>query len=527
MGIADANLVDRNATTGMLPSGNTYATGATAGVQNQQQTSGQVQATNQATSSQNMTPQALAALQGLIQQLSDHPAINDAAATMALQQQGLMPPAQKVNTLTGRADAGSIVTYTDEKGRPIYTPAQFAAAQQRYNAAKQSMIQAGGTVAGGTEESKKQAALKEQIIQNLAVEHATNVANTTAANVTNAETQAQIIKAYGDNLAKAAATYDANKSVVENANKVNQAQNDAAFQVYLANTTQAAQDHARAIEQNAIDRAITEQNLKRSQAMQTQEIDKNTFQQGAYTKEAAFSDASKLAAGYARQLSETLMPTILRSQEASGASGSATTALLANDAAARVTEVAAKTGLDAATQYGQVWNQLAGVNASLTNNQPQLQVIAPVAPIQQIAPVAPLNPALVQNVQQVQAPTQLTPVLPNDQATAAMTNIATSSNQTLDALIASLGVAKGAVTSGATSTAQKTAGTQDTSTQKADNTVENKQVIGVNPNQTQYIQLAPTAPKAVDTGPSSMKITNTTNAAQSSDDFWANYTFQP
>ena len=558
---------DRNATATTLPTGSISGTGSQAGTTNQQQSSNQTQSSSGVSAVQNMTPEALAALQSLMNQLSDHPAISDAAATLTLQASGLRPPTVQQHPLSGNASGiPALPTYYDERGAPISSAADYQAAVQRYNQAKAQVISAGGMVTGGTAAQKQQQALKDQIVKSLTAEHAANVAASVAANTTNAETQKQIIEAYKVSVANSSKTYDTNKSIVDNANSINQKQNDAVFKTYLdnvslasennqinraqndaafktyldnvslasennrinkeqnsaafqayltnlktsqeitaanakivtdtnttnskqnaaafeqfqqasaqakanntanaataastqatnaaqnaaefkvylanvltstannaanvgiaqnanltnaditskslsaylTNVTTAADDHQRAIVQNAQDRATAEANLKRTQGLQDTVLSENRAQAQAYSKEAAFNDASQLTAHYARELSEKLMPTILRAQEAAGASGSATSALLAQDAAARTAEVAATTGLTAATQYGQIANQLAAVNASVVANSPQLQQTPGVPGIQQIQQVNPLNPTLIPNFQQVTPPNQLT-----------------------------------------------------------------------------------------------------------------------
>lgn len=544
-----AGLYDRNATPPQLPSGSVTGTGTTGG------TTGGTQSTGGATSSagvsntQNMTPTAQAALEQLIQSLSDHPAVSDAAATLQLQQQGLKPPTFS-STSSGRAgtgmsgtgDPGTVIKATDEMGRPIYTQAEFAAAQARYSAAKTQLVAAGGIVAGGTPATQAQKAMHDSLVTALATEHATNVAATAVANTKNADAQVQILTAYADNIQKAAANYDTNKSIVENANATNRTQNDAAFQTYLANTVTADADHQRAILQNAEDRAIVQANLARSQGLQDQNLAATRVLEASYSKDAAFNDAKSLTAGFARKLAETIMPSILRATEASGTSGSATTGLLANDAAARVAEEAATVGMNAAGQYGQINANLLATSSSSIANSPTLQKVDPVTGIQQIAPVNPLNPGLVQPVQQIAAPTPLVSQVTNDQTTAALTNLVTAgANPALDALLASLGISKGAVTNNQQAQTGSTKQTQATTGTTAGTTTDNKVQTGTQPpvspalvQQSGQVQYAtsPVAQPANSSAGGTMSITPTTKTsvdpnAQPVEDPWANYSYFP
>lgn len=100
------------------------------------------------------------------------------------------------------------------------------------------------------------------------------------------------------------------------------------------------------------------------------EIGRNREQQGKYSKEAAFGDAKALTDYFTRVLSEQQLPGILRAAEGAGASSGTTRALLMNDQIARASESAAKTGLDAAVQYGGLSNQLAATLEALTRQDP-------------------------------------------------------------------------------------------------------------------------------------------------------------
>lgn len=293
-------------------------TGEKAGSQQQvgsgTESSSGVQRTSQSTSTANMTSASLQALDALIQQLSDHPVVSDALATAQLNKSGIKPPSQVVADRVG-ADAngrpmGSGITWTDEHGRPVYTFAEFQAAQQRYIAAKQQIIEAGGIAPGGTAETRAQSAARQN-------------------------------------------------------------------------------------------------EIKRTQALQ-----------GGYSKDAAFTDATALTSKFARVLAEQMMPTLLRAQEAAGASGAATGALIANDMTQRVSESAASLGLTAAVDYGKISTALESTLELLTREN---------------------NPALT-------------------------------------ALIQSLGVAKGAIQNTTQSTTQT--GSQDVSKTQSQNTTSKEQQIG-------------------------------------------------
>jgi hypothetical protein len=101
-----------------------------------------------------------------------------------------------------------------------------------------------------------------------------------------------------------------------------------------------------------------------------QEIDRNRETQGKYSKEAAMADAQNLSSYFSRVLTEQQMPGILRGAEGSGASQGTTRALLTQQAIQRNSENAAKVGIDAASAYGQVNNQLASTLELLTRQDP-------------------------------------------------------------------------------------------------------------------------------------------------------------
>lgn len=101
-----------------------------------------------------------------------------------------------------------------------------------------------------------------------------------------------------------------------------------------------------------------------------QEIERNRTTQANYTKEAAFGDAKALSGYFSRILMEQQLPGIIRSAEGAGTSQGSMRTLLQTRAAEVTAEQAAKLGLDAASSYGQVNNQLAGVLEQLTRQDP-------------------------------------------------------------------------------------------------------------------------------------------------------------
>jgi hypothetical protein len=117
--------------------------------------------------------------------------------------------------------------------------------------------------------------------------------------------------------------------------------------------------------------ATAEQSAQRSSEIKTLSEGRAGF-----SKEAAFADASALAGKFQRQLLETLMPQITGAIESSGTSGGAVAGLLAQDAATRVAEAQASLGLQTATQYGQISNQMSQILAELAMAlPPELQAL--------------------------------------------------------------------------------------------------------------------------------------------------------
>ena len=580
--------VDRNEKPVSLPSG-TNSTKSTSGgnvVSNQTVSGGTSSTTWKST--QNMTPEALQALQSLVTSLSDHPAINEAAAVAALSEKGLvmpthvssMPPPNTNGPFgTSIGTSSPVLTMTNEYGRPVYSEVDYKAALARYEAAKSSVITAGGIIKGGTAESRAAEEQKEKLIQTLLAEHTKNAAATGDANAINIiqntaafeafQTNVQqalkdhaintgIItdtneinkiqnsiefQAYQTNVKNAQEAFSTNKQIVTDANATNKNQNAVAFEAYVKNLAAATEDHTRNVSQNVKDRAVVQQNLEVTQAQQQQQIDLNNAGRAEYSKNAAFNDASTLTANYARKLAEQIMPTILRSGEASGTSGSAVQGLLAQDAVARTAEAAAANAATMAVNYGGVATQLAGVNANLIAAAPKLQEIAPVTGTQQINPVAPVNPALIQPVQQI------TPTTPLNQAiiqpmqqinqvqpvTAQLTNdnlmqtlsqlTTTNSTKVLDGLLAALGLSKGAVEN----TTQSQTGTNNQNTQTVQQTAqtENKAVVqtGTNAAPTQITPATQTRQlPALDTSSPFLKITKSATVDDNAG-MWDNYTF--
>jgi hypothetical protein len=118
---------------------------------------------------------------------------------------------------------------------------------------------------------------------------------------------------------------------------------------------------------------ITQGGTPAQQAIATarsQEIERDRATQGKYTKEAAFADAQGLSAYFQRVLSEQALPGLTRAAEGAGTSQGSMRALLQQRAVETVAEQASKLGLDAATQYGQINNQLANTLENLTKQDP-------------------------------------------------------------------------------------------------------------------------------------------------------------
>lgn len=115
---------------------------------------------------------------------------------------------------------------------------------------------------------------------------------------------------------------------------------------------------------------------RESSAARTSDIGTLQKTQGDFTKEAAFDDAGNLSAKFMRQLLEQLMPTINKAAESSGTSGGAVKGLLTQDAAARVAEAQAALGLQTAVSYGQIANQASQILAGITSTpDPTIQAL--------------------------------------------------------------------------------------------------------------------------------------------------------
>lgn len=100
------------------------------------------------------------------------------------------------------------------------------------------------------------------------------------------------------------------------------------------------------------------------------EIDRNRATQGKYSKEAAFADAQGLSAYFNRVLMEQQLPGILRGAEGAGTSQGSMRALLQTRATEVTAEQASKLGLEAASAYGGINNQLAATLEALTRQDP-------------------------------------------------------------------------------------------------------------------------------------------------------------
>lgn len=123
------------------------------------------------------------------------------------------------------------------------------------------------------------------------------------------------------------------------------------------------------IQQAGIIKGGTEEQRAVSDA-RLQEIERNRVTQAGYTKDAAFTDAKALSAYFQRTLMEQQLPGILRGAEGAGTSQGSMRALLQTRAAEVTAEQAAKIGIDAASSYGQINNQLAGTLEALTRQDP-------------------------------------------------------------------------------------------------------------------------------------------------------------
>lgn len=100
------------------------------------------------------------------------------------------------------------------------------------------------------------------------------------------------------------------------------------------------------------------------------EIGRDRAQQEQYSKDAAFNDAKKLTEYFQRQMLEELMPSINAAAEGAGTSKGSMRALQAQRAGEVTGEKAAALGAQLSTNYGQIWNQLAGTLEELTRIDP-------------------------------------------------------------------------------------------------------------------------------------------------------------
>jgi hypothetical protein len=110
------------------------------------------------------------------------------------------------------------------------------------------------------------------------------------------------------------------------------------------------------------------QDMATQKAQKQQEINADQATRSGYSKEAAFSDAQGAMAAQLRAVLEKVAPTLVRAAQGAGTSQSSMRALLTQDMAARAAEAASTTGLQAATAYGGVNAQLSSVLANLVNS---------------------------------------------------------------------------------------------------------------------------------------------------------------
>lgn len=98
----------------------------------------------------------------------------------------------------------------------------------------------------------------------------------------------------------------------------------------------------------------------------------STLQQGraGYSKDAAFADSKAFIDKATRQLMEQILPGLSTAIEASGTSGNAVAGLLTNDAVARAAENAATLGIKAAVDYGGVFDQQSSLISGLIDKSP-------------------------------------------------------------------------------------------------------------------------------------------------------------
>lgn len=108
---------------------------------------------------------------------------------------------------------------------------------------------------------------------------------------------------------------------------------------------------------------------KMSQERQA-EIGRTRGIQETFSQQRASEVAKNLSEYFSRHLGEGAIQSITRGAEAAGTSASSARTLLGQEAVQRESEVAAKTGAELSTQYGQIQANLAGVLENLTKVDP-------------------------------------------------------------------------------------------------------------------------------------------------------------
>lgn len=108
--------------------------------------------------------------------------------------------------------------------------------------------------------------------------------------------------------------------------------------------------------------------MQASQTQRNQAIAAQQQQAGQYSKAAAFSDAQGAMQAQMAEVLRQLLPNIVRAAEGAGTSQNSLRALLSQQAGQQAAAEAAKLGLTAATNYGNIANQAGSTLASLVNN---------------------------------------------------------------------------------------------------------------------------------------------------------------
>lgn len=110
--------------------------------------------------------------------------------------------------------------------------------------------------------------------------------------------------------------------------------------------------------------------MRQSAQQRQDEISTVKNARAGYSKDAAFSDATGLINQQTRRVLEQLMPSITRASEDAGSSGGALRALLTQDAANKAAESGSALGVKAAVDYGNVAGNLSQVLERLTQTDP-------------------------------------------------------------------------------------------------------------------------------------------------------------